>query len=116
MIAEPERLGDEARSVLETGELFFSAASSWEIAIKYAAGKLPLPETPADYIPSRLVRDGIASLPITLDHAHQVAALPLHHKDPFDRLLIAQSQIEGLPLLTSDEAMAAYDVATIAAS
>ena len=90
--------------------LLFSAASSWEIAIKYRLGKLPLPAPPAEFIPPRLVRDGIEPLPIKHEHAYAVADLPQHHNDPFDRLLIAQAAIEGLVLVTADRAMLAYEV------
>lgn len=90
--------------------LLFSAASSWEIAIKYRLGKLALPEPPAAFIPPRLVRDGIEPLWVKHEHAHGIAELPQHHNDPFDRLLIAQANIEGLTLVTADRAITAYDV------
>lgn len=108
----PERFGAAARDVVESreNELLFSAASGWEIAIKYALGKLPLPVPPAEYVPSRMERAGTVMLPIVLDHALRVASLPAHHRDPFDRLLIAQSQVEGLRVLTADRHFEPYDV------
>lgn len=115
MRAEPERLSQQARGLLVDGstELLLSAASSWEIAIKYALGKLPLPEPPARYVPDRLREDGIEPLPVTHVHALRVADLPLHHRDPFDRLLVAQARSEGLPLLTADPLIRRYDVEII---
>ena len=111
-LAAPERLRTSAREALADREntLFLSAASAWEIAIKYALGKLPLPEPPALFIPPRLLRDNVRPLPIALQHALHVASLPPHHRDPFDRLLIAQAQLEELTLFTADPALEAYDV------
>ena len=93
-----------------SNELFLSAASAWEIAIKFVLGKLPLPLPPAEYVPRRLESSGTLSLPVETRHALRVADLPSHHRDPFDRLLIAQAQLEKLPILTSDQAFDAYDV------
>lgn len=111
-ITAPERIGRESRDLLEdrNSELLLSAASSWEMAIKYRLGKLPLPCPPEEFVPSRLARDGIVPLPIEHTHALRVATLPLHHRDPFDRLLVAQAQLEGLVIFTADEAVAQYDV------
>jgi PIN domain nuclease of toxin-antitoxin system len=110
MIARPERLSAEARARLEdpANELFLSAASAWEISIKHRLGKLELPEPPERLVPSRLARDGVTPLPVTVDHALRVAVLPDLHRDPFDRLLVAQAQIEGLVLVTADPAIAGY--------
>jgi PIN domain nuclease of toxin-antitoxin system len=94
-------------------DLYLSAASAWEIAIKYALKKLQLPEAPGRYVPSRLDAMRIAALPIEHEHALQVAELPPHHRDPFDRLLIAQARVESLPILTTDPVFASYDVVTI---
>ncbi|MBX7236466.1 MAG: type II toxin-antitoxin system VapC family toxin [Caldilineales bacterium] len=91
-------------------EILLSAASAWEIAIKYAKGRLSLPELPERYIANRITHYSFQPLPIQLSHALRVASLPLIHHDPFDRLLIAQSQMENLPLLTSDPEIAKYDV------
>ncbi len=91
-------------------ELFLSAASAWEIAIKYSLGKLRLPMEPTEYVRSRLAPTLTLELSVTHTHALRVAHLPLHHRDPFDRLLIAQAQLEGMGLMTSDPRFAAYDV------
>jgi PIN domain nuclease of toxin-antitoxin system len=114
-LSEPERLNEKARNLLydQTQDLFLSAASSWEIAIKSALGKLQLPESPDKYIPSRIALYNIHGLPIEHIHALKVFRLPKIHRDPFDRILIAQAQIEGLTILTADRIFAAYDVETI---
>jgi PIN domain nuclease of toxin-antitoxin system len=114
-ITTPEKLGPESQQLIMDGrnEIFLSAASSWEIAIKYALAKLPLPEAPEKFIPPRLVRDAIRPLPINHTHALHVASLPLHHRDPFDRLLISQAQMEGLPIMTVDKQFKDYDVECI---
>ena len=94
-------------------ELLLSAASAWEIAIKYALGKLPLPLPPAQYLPSRMQTSRTVSLPILQHHVLHVAALPQHHRDPFDRLIIAQAGLEQLPILTADPVMSQYAVKVI---
>lgn len=112
LITEPERVGPEALRCARdpNNTLWLSAVSSCEIAIKYALGKLPLPEPPEKFVPPRLMRDGILALPVNHTHALRVAALPLHHRDPFDRLLVAQAQVEGLCLLTTDRQFEPYDL------
>ncbi len=109
---EPERFSPDV--LLELGdpatELFLSAASAWEIGIKYALGKLPLPEPPDVYVPSRLERSGTSPLAVSHRHALHVARLPNHHRDPFDRLLVAQAQLDGLTLMTSDPLLSPYEV------
>jgi PIN domain nuclease of toxin-antitoxin system len=109
---QPSRLCDDIRSLLAdpTSRLLLSTASAWEVAIKYALGKLPLPEPPERYVPSRLRRDGVDPLPVGLSHALHVATLPGHHADPVDRLLVAQAQLEGAVLVTADPLMERYDV------
>jgi len=96
--------------------VLFSAASGWEIAIKFALGRLPLPAVPEQFVPERLARDGISVLPVELVHALRVATLPKLHRDPFDRLLVAQAMVEGVPLLTADRRVAAYAIETIPAA
>jgi PIN domain nuclease of toxin-antitoxin system len=94
-------------------ELFVSAATAWEIAIKYALGRLPLPEPPDRWMPDRVRALAAVPLPIDHDHALAVAALPPVHRDPFDRLLITQSRLLGAPLLTADPIFTRYDVQTL---
>ncbi len=112
MQAEPERFSAEVQAMLADAdsEVFFSAASAWEIAIKHSLGKLPLPMPATEYVTSRMTSNEVSPLPIQHLHALRVASLPFHHRDPFDRLLIAQAQIEGLPILTADPLFRAYDV------
>ncbi|OLT03126.1 twitching motility protein PilT [Pseudonocardia sp. CNS-004] len=114
---EPERVSDDVRDRLGDGsaQLLLSAASSWEIAIKHALGKLPLPEPPKTYVPSRMRHDSVDGLPVTHTHALHVATLPRHHGDPFDRLLVAQSQLEDVPLVTADPHITRYDVTVVPA-
>jgi len=112
MVGEPDRLSDQGRQLLHDprNELFFSAASAWEIAIKYETGKLRLPRPPTALLGGWLAEDRLSALPILLAHALHAGELPPHHLDPFDRLLIAQARIEGLTLLTADRRLAKYDV------
>lgn len=114
-VTSPERLRPSAAELLESTDntAVFSAVSALEIAIKFSLGKLRLPEPPETFVPSRVATLSMVSLPVHLGHALRVALLPHHHRDPFDRLLVAQSQIEGLPLMTADAAIAAYDIEVI---
>lgn len=109
------RLSSAARAFIADGrnEVFVSAASAWEIAIKVARGRLDLPSTPAQYVAERLRSNGFSPLPIQMSHALEVYRLPFHHNDPFDRLLVAQSQLEKLPLLSGDEEIGRYDIELI---
>lgn len=87
-----------------------SVASCWEIAIKAGLGKLKLGEPSATYLPNALSRTGFDLLPISLVHATRVETLPLHHKDPFDRLLVAQAAIETMPIVSLDAVFDLYGV------
>lgn len=110
MNGAPERLGSSTRDVLcdSSTEIYFSAASGWEIAIKTALGKLELPAPPSRYVPQRLADNAIQVLPVTLAHGLGVESLPHHHRDPFDRLLVIQAGQEKLTLITADEHFAPY--------
>ena len=112
MQAQSTRLSPETQALLQDpeNEIFLSAASSWEIAIKYALGKLPLPVPPMEYVLSRMETSGTAPLPVQHSHALHAGSLPRHHADPFDRLLIAQAQLENLQILTADSQFGAYEV------
>jgi PIN domain nuclease of toxin-antitoxin system len=109
-----ERLPPKVLGFLEdpTVERWVSAISLWEIAIKVRIGKLPLPSEPAFYT-RHLASLGAHLLPVDAAHSFTLFALPLHHRDPFDRLLIAQAITEGLTIATIDPAFAAYDVPTV---
>ena len=111
----PESLNREALVLISErrNAICLSAASAWEIAIKFSLGKLRLPEPPAEYVAKRLVQDSVFSLPVDHTHALRVASLPLLHNDPFDRLLVVQAQIEHLVLLTADRQITQYDVETV---
>ncbi len=114
-IYEPSRLGAGALRALadRDNQVFWSVASSWEVAIKVGLGKLHLDGPVSEVIPSELLRHGFTLLPI--DHAHVLAVsdLPPHHGDPFDRLLVAQAQAEGLALVSYDAKLAPYGVAMV---
>lgn len=105
---DASRVSDAALQLLRDPrhEVLLSAAVTWEIAIKRALGKL---QVRAGLI-SELVRDGATALPVTVAHAEAVAHLPPHHRDPFDRLLVAQARAEGAILVSADPALRAYEV------
>ena len=114
-VLEDPRLSARAQSVIEAQEndILVSAVSAWEIAIKSADARLDLPELAQTYVPGRIAANGFRELDITVEHAVRVADLPAIHRDPFDRLLVAQAQVEGIPILTSDPAIARYAVDVI---
>jgi PIN domain nuclease of toxin-antitoxin system len=111
-LAAPERLNRRARDLLanERAGLFLSAASSWEIGVKFALGKLSLPEPPARYVPTWMLRWEIQGLDFSHGHALSAAELPPHHQDPFDRMLIAQALTEEMQLATADRLFEKYPV------
>lgn len=113
--SQPEKLSTEAIEQIadETNELWFSVASVWEIGIKVAIGKLPLPEQIDNYIFARMTQLGARSLEITASHALRAAALPLHHRDPFDKMLIAQAQNENMTLMSADSMFNQYEVSVL---
>lgn len=109
--ASPE-LSAEAQDLIEDteNELFLSIGSPWEIGIKVSTGKLTLGR-PADvFFKDRMQRSGIVLLPIMLAHIARVSTLPFHHRDPFDRRLIAQSLTEDIPIISADTAFDAYGI------
>jgi PIN domain nuclease of toxin-antitoxin system len=112
LCAEPERFSRTTIAQLSdpATERLLSAASVWEIVIKYGMGKLPLPVRPNDFVPSRLVTTRTDVLEISAAHALKVAELPDHHRDPFDRMLAAQALVEDVPLLTADRALRRYKI------
>jgi PIN domain nuclease of toxin-antitoxin system len=114
-ITEDRRLSARAREVMADGsnDLLLSAVSGWEIAIKASLGRISLPIPIDRFLSEQLQRNGIGTLPIEMSHALRVHALPLLHRDPFDRLLVAQALLEKLRILTSDRQVAQYDVETL---
>jgi len=114
-VLDNPKLNKETRTLMSETDagLFLSAASAWEMVIKAQVGKLILPEPVIDFIRKQLVLNDIASLDITTEHALKVFSLPLHHKDPFDRMLIAQAIVEDLTIITNDELIRQYDVQVV---
>jgi PIN domain nuclease of toxin-antitoxin system len=114
-VLDMPELSDRCRSVLGDGdnEILLSVASAYEIAYKAEHGRLTLPGAPSDYVRSRLAANAFGTLPIELEHVLRAAKLPPVHGDPYDRMLVAQAQLEGIPILTADRAVSRYDVETI---
>jgi PIN domain nuclease of toxin-antitoxin system len=113
-ILDHPKLPRSSRQIIadSTTELFFSSASAWEIIIKSTIGKLSLPENPTGWIRKHLDLNRINALPITLEHALMLHELPNLHKDPFDRIMVAQARCEDLTIITDDEWIPKYAVKT----
>jgi PIN domain nuclease of toxin-antitoxin system len=111
-ITDDPQLSTKARELIGDGHniLYWSAASSWEVSIKYALGRMPLPEAPEQFLPAEIEKNRLESLPIIDAHAFQAGQLPHHHRDPFDRMLVAQAQVESLALLSNDQQLNHYNV------
>jgi len=108
------RLSETAKELFESSvELLISVASLWEIAIKVSTGKLELPYAFEDFIPDQLVRNEIEILPLDLSHLAKVSSLPFHHKDPFDRIIIAQSIVNNSPVAGADALFDIYGVVRV---
>jgi PIN domain nuclease of toxin-antitoxin system len=114
-IEDSPRLSPRARELLRsrTNRLVFSAVSAWELAIKAQLGRFQLPEDLGAFLAEQVAAWGLEILAVEMRHAVGVRDLPLHHRDPFDRLLVAQAQAERLTLLSPDPAIARYDVAVV---
>lgn len=114
-VGPTDKIGRAGLEILTNGEeeIYLSAASSLEIAIKTKLGKYRLQEPPGSYVPKRLAEQGIQSLSITQGHSLKVYDLPLHHQDPFDRLIIAQAIAEKMTVLTADRAFGKYPVEVV---
>ena len=112
-LTEPRRLSQHAREVVEDprSEVLVSSISGWEIAVKQALGKLQAP----DNLEVSIKQQGFTPLSLTFRHAEQARALPPYHGDPFDRMLVAQAQAEGLTVITRDHHISRYDVRTMTA-
>jgi PIN domain nuclease of toxin-antitoxin system len=115
LITNDARLPAKFRDALSDANngVFLSVASVWESVIKFQAGKLPLPESPETYLPRQREKHDIATLAIDEASISQLAQLPLLHRDPFDRIIIAQALQQGMTLVTVDEHVLAYPVATL---
>ncbi len=113
-ISGNERLSPPAKKLfVGPSDLWLSVASIWEILIKVQIGKMRLPVPTGPYIVKKLVENRIETLPVSRDHVLRVEGLPMHHSDPFDRMLIAQSLEEKLPLATADKVFSRYPVEVI---
>jgi PIN domain nuclease of toxin-antitoxin system len=109
-ITDDPALGPEAVSVIDQADqVYVSVVTPWELGIKRSLGKLQFPAG----LPGVLVRAGMTMLLIGVEHAERAPALPMHHRDPFDRMLVAQAQIEALRIVTADAAIGRYDIDVI---
>jgi PIN domain nuclease of toxin-antitoxin system len=117
-LLRPERIRREVVRLIAdaANTIYVSTVSSWEIAIKISIGKLRLPEAMEKAIPDSLAVDSMATLVLEHRHCFELATLPLHHRDPFDRMLIAQARVQGWPVITADPEFDHYDVEVIKAS
>jgi PIN domain nuclease of toxin-antitoxin system len=113
-LADSPQLGEKARQMISDprNQVYISAANTWEISIKRSLGKLSAPDDMGTIIDE----EGFDDLPISLFHGDQAGLLPAHHKDPFDRMLIAQAQSEGLVIVTSDEKISRYGIRVLDAN
>ena len=112
-LSAPERLSATARNAIASSERFLSVASIWEVLIKARTGKLAWPDPAGRFLIAQMNANGVSVLSVKLDHVLQIENLPLHHRDPFDRILIAQSLEEDWPIITSDRDFAKYPVRVI---
>ncbi len=113
-IAQEDKLSSRAQQIYTgSNDLWVSVVSVWEILIKVQAGRLALPEPSGPYLVKKMIKDKIEVFPISLAHVLRTESLSLHHRDPFDRLLIAQSFEEGWPIVTADPLFARYPVEVI---
>jgi PIN domain nuclease of toxin-antitoxin system len=112
-LTEEARLSPDVRRLLPVADVWMSVASIWEIITKVQVGKLTLPSPVGPFLIAKLVSNGVSVLPVTLDHVLRIESLELHHRDPFDRVLIAQSIEEKLPLVTADPHFERYPVEVI---
>jgi PIN domain nuclease of toxin-antitoxin system len=112
-LTDETKLSERVRRLLPNASAWFSVASFWEILIKVKTGRLALPQPVGPFIMSKLAFNGVRVLTITSDHILRIESLPAHHRDPFDRMLIAQSLHEKLPLVSADPLIARYPVEVI---
>lgn len=112
-LTAPEKLSKTARNAIASSERFLSVASVWELLIKARSGRLPLPAPAGKYLTAQMHANGVSVLTVELDHVLQVESLPMNHRDPFDRILIAQAIAEGWPIITSDRDFQKYPVRVI---
>jgi PIN domain nuclease of toxin-antitoxin system len=115
MAADPDRLSKKILNIMQkqVNELFLSAAGGWEVALLHMLGRIELPDTPRRFIPEAMNQFNIEPLPITFPTAISAATLPLIHRDPFDRIIIAEAKKENMCIMTKDAMFSRYGVETI---
>ncbi len=115
LVAGDRKLSATAKAVFleNDDELLLSAVTGFEIAVKYSLGKLVLKEPPERFIRERIQANALIPLAITIEHTMRLADLPFHHRDPFDRLLVAQALSDSLPILSADALLSAYGIERI---
>jgi PIN domain nuclease of toxin-antitoxin system len=113
-ITSDKRLSAKAKMLIRSrrNSLFWSVASTWEISIKHGLGRLSFDYPPEKLLPKELEKNAVNTLTIEHEHAFLAGSLPMYHKDPFDRMLIAQSKIESLGVISNDKALTLYDIDT----
>ena len=114
-ITNDPRMTDKVRKIIadSSNELFLSVASCWEMVIKMQTGKLKLTDDPGSFIPDQMYLNGIQGLAIQISHVLHTHKLPLYHRDPFDRIIISQSYVEQIPVITNDPLFEKYDVKVV---
>lgn len=115
LVTDDPKLSQLAKSIFldSDNELLCSAVVGFEISVKFSLGKLQLAEPPREFIDKRMRNNALTELPVTLAHTYRVAHLPFHHRDPFDRLLVAQALEEDVALLSADEILSEYRIRRI---
>ncbi len=115
LVTDDPKLSERAKSIfLDSGnEMLCSAVIGFEISVKFSLGKLQLVEPPREFIDKRMRNNALTELPVTLAHTYRVAHLPFHHRDPFDRLLVAQALEEDVALLSADQILSQYGIRRI---
>ena len=108
-------IGPRVRAAISApgAEIYLSAASAWEIALKNESGRLPLPAAPSEFVPLMRQRYGIEPLPIDEESSLHIAKLPVLHRDPFDRMLVSQAIVHGLTIVTPDPLIGQYPARTL---
>ena len=112
-IQDSSKVSSKVRSLLPVSDVWISVVSLWEIMTKVQIGKLALPSPIGDYLAGKLIMNGVSVLPLTFAHVRRLEGIPLHHRDPFDRILIAQSLEENIPLVSSDPQFEKYPLQLI---
>lgn len=112
-IAQESKLSRRVQTLLPSADCWFSLASVWEIVTKVQIGKLNLPQPAGSFVTARLAANGVRIMPILLDHVLRLESMDLHHRDPFDRMLVAQSLEENIPLVSADPVFEKYSVRVI---